>query len=221
VAHAYHGPTFSTPLAGKLSRRAMFRHGGRLGLSLAGSTAVWPQPALAAPVVTVAAPRIMRIEECVAPVAVAVTLSGATPGVCYEASGDIMEADEPDGEDDFCCTLNPNATLPGEQQPYTFLLTREVMAIDLGLQRGRGPAADETSSSERVALFARVWVRDLARGDRFGPWESPRLIAVPNPRLLWTRRELPGSELMTPRGGASFSSNDRIGLPLPPQACIP
>jgi hypothetical protein len=181
-----------------------------------------PRFVLAAPAVTVAAPRIMRLVGCLAPVAVAVTLADVTPGVRYEVSGDIMEADEPDGEDDFCCRLDPQATVPGEHPPFTLLLTREVIAMDLGLQRGMGPAADETDDSERIQLFARVWVRDLTSGDRFGPWESTRRIVVPSPQLLWTRREtLPGSELMTPHGEPSSSRRESFSLPVPPQACVP
>jgi hypothetical protein len=206
----------------QLSRRALFRRGGALGFSLAGFTAAWPRPVLAAPAVTVAAPEIGRLEGCRAPISVAVTLSGVAPGVRYEAYGVVMEADGPAGVDDYCCALRPQSAEAGDQQASTLLLTRQAMATDLGLQRGMGPANDETSSPERVQLYARVWVRDLATGDRFGPWESPRLTALPNPRLIGARPVgLPGSQLMTPRGGATFSENDSIGLPLPPQACIP
>jgi hypothetical protein len=193
----------------------MLRHACVLGLSVTAMVAGWPHPVLAAPVVNVAAPKIMRLVGCRAPVAVAVTLSAVTPGIRYEASGEILEEDDWDGEDDYCCTLNPQETPPGEP-PYALLLTRKVLATDLGLQRGHGPASDELSYPERVALYARVWVRDLASGDRFGPWESPRLIVVSNPRLLWAPPEgLPGREFMTPSGRNSARQ------PLPPQACVP
>jgi hypothetical protein len=99
-------------------------------------------------------------------------------------------------------------------------LTRRSMMTDLGLLRGQGPASDESSRPERIQLFARIWIRDFESGGRFGPWESPPLIAAPNPRLVWTpRQNLLGSELVTTRGEVSFSSHDSIGLRLPPEAC--
>jgi hypothetical protein len=206
----------------QLSRRALLRRGGVLGFLLAGWTAAKPRPVLAAPAVAVAAPEIGRMEGCRAPISVSVTLSGVAPGVRYVAYGVVMEADGPAGVDDYCCALEPQSTEAGDRQASTLLLTRRAMATDLGLQRGMGPAVDETASPERVHLYARVWVRDLGTGDRFGPWESPRLTAVPNPRLVWAGPDgLPGSQLMARRGGATFSENDSIGLPLPPQACIP
>jgi hypothetical protein len=189
---------------------------------LAGLTTATPRPVLAAPTIVVAAPRIVSIEECIATVSVAVTLSGITRGVRYEVFGDIVEADAPGGDDDFCCPLDPQPTPVDAESTSTVLLTQQAMAPVLGLMRGLGAASDETSRPERVQLFARVWARDLMTGDRFGPWESPQLSAAPNPRLVWTpRKGLPGSELMPPRGGTSFAGSDSLGLPMPPHACRP
>jgi hypothetical protein len=162
---------------------------------------------------------IVRIEECTAAIAVVVALSELTPFAGFAVSGDVFESDEPEG-DDYCGSLDPQSTPAGAGPACELLLTGNVMATDLGLLQGKGPARDEVSNPQRVQIFARVWLRTLDTGERLGPWESPRLVAVPNPRFVWTPREsLPGRELMTPRRRSSISRHDSIGLPLPPEAC--
>jgi hypothetical protein len=222
VACAEPHPPSLFPLGTPLSRRAVVRHAGAVGLSLLGVTLAGPRAVHAAPTVAVAPPRIMRLQGCAAPIEVAVTLAALTPGVHYQVTGAIWEADDEDDEDDFCCTLTSQSVVAEDRTPTTCLLTRQVLATTLGLQRGVGPAADETTVPPQVELYARVWLRAPASGEWFGSWESPRRLVDPSPRLLWTRPEgLPGQDLMTPRGSPSPTSDTGPGMPLPPQACVP
>ena len=76
MTHAVRVPSSSTRMAPRLSRRAIVRNVGGLGLSLMTVSARGPRPVRASPVVTVATPKILDIMECIAPVTVEVTLSG-------------------------------------------------------------------------------------------------------------------------------------------------
>ena len=143
------------------SRRAIIKCCGAVGLSLSG-IAERSSDALALPAVRVAAPTIVRGKDCLATVSVVVTLSRITRGVRYEAYGDVMESDDPDDDADFCCALVPQSTSSGGAERLTLELKGRVMAAELGLVKGIGPASDETSSPDLVELFARVWVRDLS-----------------------------------------------------------
>jgi hypothetical protein len=164
----------------------------------------------------------MRMQGCAAPIAVAVTLADPMPGVHYLVTGAIWEADDEDDEDDFCCTLTSQSVVAEDRTPMTCLLTRQVLATKLGLQRGVGPAADETTDPPQVELYARIWMRAPVGGAWFGPWESPRLIVDPSPQLLWTRPEgVPGQDLINFRGSPSSAGDSGGGMPLPPQACVP
>ena len=209
-----------SPSRGEISRRAVIRRLGAIGLSLAGITRVCLQDALAALEVTVARPTVTRLDTCMATISVLLTISSLASGARYEAYGDVMESDEPDGEPDPCCALTPQPILSGAHESHTLLLKGEATAADLGLVKGIGPASDETFSPDLVELFARVWLRDLATGDRYGPWESPPRVAVASSALAWTQlQQFPGSELLTPRGGAGSTAYGRDGIHLPPQAC--
>lgn len=202
------------------TRRVILKHGCALGLSVAGALAALPRQTLAAPLAIVSPPRVVRAEECTVMVSVKVGLAGLTPGVSYEVGGDILEGDEPDEEPDFCCTLNAVRTPLVEQPTSTLHLIRQAMAVDLGLVRGIGPAADESYSPDLVELFARIWLRDLATGDRFGPWDSPRRVAVAHGELSWLPpRAFPGGEFLSPRGDPPATVPAGVGQPLPRKLC--
>lgn len=212
-----HGRTNPMP-----TRRTMLKHGFAFGLHLAGMTLPTPRQAMAAPLASVSPPRIALAAQCMATVSVNVSLAGLLPGDRYEVRGDILEDDDPDDEPDFCCTLNPDTTPFIEQPVHTLLLTRQAMAVDLGLMRGVGPAADEALSPDLVELFARVWVQDLATGDRFGPWESPRRIAVSKARIFWTEaRGTPAWDLLAPRGEPPATVPAGGGEAAPRKECAP
>jgi len=201
------------------SRRTIIKCCGALGLSLAGIVERSPG-VLALPAVRVAAPTIVRGDDCLATVSVVVTLSGATRGVGYEAYGDVMEWDDPDDDADVCCALMPQSTTSGGAERLTLELKGQVMAADLGLVKGIGPASDETSSTDLVELFARVWVRNLETAVETGPWDSPLRVAVATTALAWTESgQFPGSELLVPRGSAPDSARGEASRRLPPQAC--
>jgi len=210
------------PSSDRLSRRAIIKDLGTLGLSIYGVAQVGTRYALAAPSVTVAAPRVVRTDDCLDTVLVRVTIADARPGIRYEAYGDGMESDDPGGDPDFCCTLDPQSTRIGDRNPHVLLLTGEATAADMGLVKGVGPANDETFSPDLVELYARIWIRDLDTNIEHGPWESPPRVMVTSARLDWQHaRRFPGSELLTPRGGTPSGSRDGIGQPLPPIACGP
>jgi hypothetical protein len=203
----------------RLSRRAIIKYCGAVGLSLSG-VGVHSSDALALPAVRVAAPTIVRGDGCRATVSVVVTLSGVTRGVRYEAYGDVMESDDPDDDADLCCALVPQSTTSEGAERLTLELKGQVMAADLGLVKGIGPASDETFSPDLVELFARVWVRDLTAAVESGPWDSPLRVAVASTALAWTESgQFPGSELLIPRGGVLDSTRGEASRPLPPQAC--
>jgi hypothetical protein len=203
------------------TRRACVKRIAALGLAVPGSATGWPRTALAVPAVTVAPPTIERQANCTAHVSVRVTIAGLPPGVRYEVSGDIMESDERDGNrDDVGCALDPQSTPVGPTEKYVLLLTATAMAADLGLVKGYGPASDEAFSPDLVELYARIWLRDLATGDRYGPSESPLRVAVASGALAWTQAtQLPGSALLTPRRATPVSGGS--GVPLPSQECAP
>ncbi len=92
------------------SRRALIKSCGAFGVALMGMRQ-WSPDALAAPVVSVAPPTILRDADCDATVSVVVTLTRLAPGGRYEVSGDLMESDDPDGEPDACGALAPHVTL--------------------------------------------------------------------------------------------------------------
>jgi hypothetical protein len=201
-----------------LSRRAVFTLGAAV---VSGLAAGWSQSVQAAPTVTVEAPTIVPKEYCTAIVSVRITIADVASDVRYEVYGDLMESDEPDGDPDLCCPLNPQATPPGVAPPHRLLLTRQAMVADLGLVRGLGPASDESYSPEFVELFARIWIRDLTSDDHYGPWESPLRVAAASGALDWTHLgPFPGSELLVPRGRPSLPIDTGVGVPLPPQACL-
>ena len=172
--------------------------------------------------VQVAAPRITRTDDCHATVAVDVTLADVPSAGGYLLYGDILEADTGTEDAEFCCTLHPASADLAPAQTRRLTLTQHVMAVDLGLVRGMGPAANETFSPDLVELFARTWLRDLATDTVLGPWDSPQRIAVsrtlpgqmPSGSLL-------GNPLMTPRGPASAITMAIDGRPLPPLPCSP
>jgi hypothetical protein len=198
------------------SRRAVLKEIGAICIAVSGVSAVWPRKALAAPTVTVAAPTLIHAQDCMATVLVLVSIAGASPGERYEASGNIMESDEPDGDPDICCELSPQPFSAGHGKTLELRLEGHARSADLGLVKGVGPASDEAFSPDLVELFARVWIRDLASGQRYGPWESPLRVAVASAAREWSQvRRFPGSELLTPRGRVNGG-----GEPLlPPLAC--
>ena len=201
------------------SRRAIIKCCGALGLSLSGIVERSPG-VLALPAVRVAAPTIVRGQDCLATVSVVVTLSGTTRGVRYEAYGDVVESDDPDDDADVCCALVPQSTTSEGAERLTLELRGQVMAAELGLVKGIGPASDETSSPDLVELFARVWLRDLDTAVEIGPWDSPLRVAVATTALAWTEsRQFPGSELLIPRGNVPTSTRGGARPTLPPQAC--
>src|SRR5215211_5076139 len=117
------------------SRRAIIKCCGAIGLSLAGiAERSWD--ALAVPAVSVAAPTIVRGDNCLATVSVIVTMSHVTRGVRYEAYGDVMESDDPDDDADVCCALVPQSTTSSGTERLTLELQGAVLAAELGLVKG-------------------------------------------------------------------------------------
>lgn len=193
------------------SRRTILKACGAFGVALSGM-GQWSLDALAAPLVRVTPPKIVRDADCDATVSVVVTLTRLAPGVRYEVSGDLMESDDPDDDPDGCGALTPHVTPDNHQGRQVVELTAQLRAADLGLVKGIGPARDEAFSPDLVELFARIWLRDLTTGMAHGPWDSPMRIAVSRAVLDWTRRGgFPGSTLLVPRGGMPAA---------PPQACV-
>ncbi len=189
------------------SRRAILKSCGAVGVALSGISAR-SRDALALPSVSVAPPKIVRGEDCRATVSVVVTLAGIAHDVRYEVYGDLLESDEPDGEPDVCCALTPRVTITSHVARQSLELTALVMAADLGLVKGTGPASDETFSRDLVELFARIWLRDLTTALESGPWDSPIRVAVASTASAWTQpSQFPGNDLLVPRRG------------MPPQAC--
>jgi hypothetical protein len=210
------------PVPASRSRRALLRGGLGLGLALTPRGVVQSAPALAALAVRVAAPRITRIDDCHATIAVDVTLADVPTAGGFLLYGDILEADAGTEETEFCCTLHPAYVDLTPQQTLLATLSQQAMAVDLGLVRGLGPAAHEAFSPDLVELFARIWLRELTTDDVLGPWGSPQRIAVsrtlpgqmPSGSLL-------GNPLMTPRGPASAMVTASDGRPLAPLPCSP
>jgi len=168
----------------------------------------------------VAAPRIQRQPGCLAQVTVAVDLMDLVPGTFYELTGDLLEWDEPDDDPDLCCHFMALPVPAEPASPRPVLLTARVLASQLGLVKGAGPARDETSSPDLVELVARVWLRDLTAGTAMGPWDSPVRLAVASANLAWTPEdEAPGSLLQVPRESRAGGAWPTIGQP--PQACSP
>lgn len=202
------------------SRRGLLRSGLGLGIALVEQCVVQPVPAQAALTVQVAAPRITRTDDCQATVSVAVILEAVSEKRRYHLYGDVLEAETDENDAEFCCALRPRHALllPGLTRSVT--LTQQAMAVDLGLVRGLGPAANETFSPDLVELFARIWLHDLATDEVLGPWDSPQRIAV--------SRSLPGvmppaslqaNPLMTLRGSASATITASDSRRLPPLPC--
>lgn len=209
-------PTRGTP---SCSRRALLRGGLGLGLALVLPAALQPAPALAAIVVRVSAPRIKRTGDCLADVAVDVTLSDLPAASSYLLSGDILEADTSTEDADYCCTLHPVQVdlQPGQRRLLT--LTQQATSVDLGLVRGLGPATHEAFSPNLVELFARIWLRDLATDDVLGAWDSPQRVAVSRALPGWMpSAHLQSNPLLTPRGPAPATTT-RDGRPLPMLPC--
>jgi hypothetical protein len=203
------------------SRRGLLLSGLGLGFALATGGVVRPPSAQAAMDVQVAAPRITRTNDCQATVSVDITLVDAPSERRYLLYGDILEAETGTEEADFCCTLHARHALVSPGMTRDVTLTQQAMAVDLGLVRGMGPAANEAFSPDLVELFARIWLRDLATEEVLGPWDSPQRIAVSRalPGLMPSENLL-GNPLMTPRGPAPAitSASDSWALPLLPCA---
>jgi hypothetical protein len=168
----------------------------------------------------VSAPRIQRQPGCLTLVSVVVDLANLVPGVAYELAGDLLEWDEPDGDPDLCCQFDalpvPADPVPSRQAH----LTARVLASQLGLIKGAGPARDETFSPDLVELTARVWLRDLATETTHGPWDSPVRVVVSSANRAWTPEdEAPANLFQVPRGDPARDASPAIGQP--PPACIP
>jgi len=177
-------------------------------------------PAQAVLAVQVAAPQISRIDDCQAIVSVAVSLSAGPSARQYLLYGDILEGEADTVDTDFCCALQAQRADLAPHQSRLLTLTQQAMAVDLGLVRGMGPAANETFSPDLVELFARIWLRDLSTDEALGPWDSPLRIAVSRRLPGWMpSASLQGNPLMTPRGPASAFLTGSDGRPLPPLPC--
>lgn len=178
----------------RVSRRALLARGSASGLAFIGFRPRWPWPTAPAPVVTVTAP-MLAPDDCTVTitirmtVSVRVTIAHLTRGVGYEVRGDILEADDPDGDADFCGSLVPQAIASSHQGSQTLLLKGRMKAVDLGLVKGVGPGSDETFSPDLVELFARVWLWNLTTEKQEGPWTSPVRTAVARDAAAWRLAE--------------------------------
>lgn len=213
-------------LAAMYSRRAILMRGVAMGITLAGGRqhiAAFAAPTgTTVPTVTVAPPTITRQWNCTATVSAPVTIAGIAPGLRYEVYGDILDADEPDGEPDLCGKLMAQETETSSGASQILHLTQQVMAADLGLIKGIGPASDEVFSPDLVELFARIWLRNVVSGVEYGPWQSPPRIVVASGALAWTPdAQHPGNVLMTPRRRVVATPKSGSATDLPPLACIP
>lgn len=209
--------------APKLTRRAVLRGGIALGLTLVSGAAMPPMPVQAVMAVRVAAPKIVRADDCLAAVSVTVTFAEVTSARRYLLYGDILEADDTTLEDaDFCCTLRAQHALLTPDQIHHLTLSQQTAVDNLGLVRGVGPAGDEAFSPDLVELFARIWLRDLASDEVLGPWDSPQRVAVSRRRPGWSPpRNLQGNPLLTPRGNAPLPPAPSPGQQpfVPPRPC--
>jgi hypothetical protein len=201
------------------TRRAILKFAWAMGLSWHGVVSTGARRALAAPLVKVNPPTIVHTGPCTKTVSVKVIIAGSNPGDRYDVSGDILEADEPDGEADVCVALLPQSIISGDRGFVSFILEGHANAADLGLVKGLGPASDEAFSPDLVELFARIWLRDLATDESYGPWDSPRRVAVASDGRAWEAGRLPGSEFMTAGGRGLTRANDPAGMLLPPRTC--
>lgn len=202
------------------TRRALLRGGLGLGLALAAPGVLRPATATAQAMlaVWVAAPRITRTGDCLAHVAVAITLAHVPAG-SYLLSGDILEADAGTEETAFCCELHPAQTDLAEGETRRVTLTQHATSVDLGLVKGLGPAAHEASSPDLVELFARVTLRALATDAVLGSWDSPERVAVSRALPGWMpSAHVQGNPLLTPRGPTPPATT-RDGRPLPLLPC--
>ncbi len=200
-----------------LSRRTMLKTAGAFALTWAGISAR-SRAVLAAPVVAVAAPAIDRIDECLASYSIRVTLADAAPGARYEAFGDLLEWDEDIGASDFCGTI-PASPVVSRGEETEILLEGQVLATDLGLVKGLGPASDETFSPDLVELFARIWLRELDTSERYGPWDSPRRVAVTLEQRAWQIGRYPGSEFVIASRRGLAHAGDPVEMPISPRKC--
>lgn len=206
----------ANPLSWPLTRRSLFALGAG---AVAAMAAGRPGHARAAPTLTIAPPTLEHAEPCKATVAVQVTIGDLAPGVPYAMFGELWEADEPDGQADFCGEFEPRVISAGATSQQ-LVLTRGVLVANIGLVKGFGPASDETSSPDLVELFARVWLRHLERGTEYGPWESPRRVAVAISAAEWARPpSYPGSELSAPRGNQPVPTCDCFSVSAPLRTC--
>lgn len=188
---------------------------------VAGWAIVTPLPARAAPLVRVAPPVIVRHAGCIASVNVLVTLAGLPPGTRVAAGGDLLETDEPDGDDDPCATFPARFLRVPAAQPTSLLLSCDARVSALGLVKGAGPAADETTSPDLVELVARVWLRNVVAGDEIGTWLSPARVAVSSAALAWTPADQGPSPNMLELPRPRPRPRDGASAPLPPRACLP
>lgn len=203
-------------VSARRSRRAVLRGGMGLGLALATRGLIWPAPVRASLAIQVTAPRIVRIDECLATVTVNVSLAAAPSERRYLLYGDILESDTGTEDADFCCLLPAQHARVSPGMTHNVTLTQQAMAVDLGLVRGMGSAGDEGFSPDLVEVFARIWLRDLTTDEVLGPWDSPQRIAVSRSLPGWMPSDsLLGNPLMSPRGNVpSFiASSDNRPLP--------
>ncbi len=200
------------------TRRAILKYAWAMGLSWHGVVGGSARRALAAPLVRVNPPMIVHSGSCTMTVSVKVIIAGS-PGDRFAVFGDILDADEPDGDADLCCALLPQSTVAGDRGFVSLFLEGHADAADLGLVKGIGPASDEAFSPDLVELFARVWLRDIGTDERYGPWESPRRVAVASDARAWEAGRFPGNEFLTTGGRGLSRAHDPMGMSLPPQKC--
>lgn len=135
----------------------------------------------------------------------------------YGPSGELWEGDDPDGEADRCGALERFAASLVTGDRLTLVLAGRFRTAAIWLEKGIGPASDETSSPDLAELFGRVWLRDLTQREHYGPWDSPLRAAIAQDNRDWTgTRMTAGNELALPRGSRSGD-----GPQLPPRACAP
>jgi hypothetical protein len=204
----------------QVSRRAVIQRWSITGLALIGAMHGWPRPPTA-PVVSVMPPTIVR-DDCAvtmtvrAIIRVHVAITHLSPGHSYEILGEIMESDRPDGEADFCDSLTPQTIPATHGGTHAATLEGRILAANLGLIKGIGPARDEAVSPDLTELFAQVWLRDLTTGAESEPWTSPLRAAVARDLQSWTPPALRrGNELAMPRTRQPSAPNRG----LPPPAC--
>jgi hypothetical protein len=162
----------------------------------------------------------VRHPGCLATVSVLVTLTGLLPGVRYILTGAVFEADGWVENADFCCSLDPQTVVVTDPGQHVRRLNRRAIAADLGLLSGMGPAWDEDVSAAGVDLFARIWLRELTRRDRNGPWDSPVRGVASRSQAGWTySRPQDDNPLMVPHGVGAITNHESIGQPMPPEAC--